>query len=276
MFGKLLKYDLRSMLKTFALIWGAALVLALVNRVTLSNIDTNQFFGTGRILSIVLFVGVLVATAVLALIFIVQRFYKGLLGEEGYLMFTLPVKSWQLILSKAVSAVIVLAVSSVVAGVSLCIMASASLWLRGFMTVQIPSMFDDLRQELSLSGFSFAVVIAELIVLSLLDSAVGIYQIYAAIALGHLFRKHRVILSFVMYLLLNSAVSTFSSRFIFLGVNSHAFASFTHWLRMLADGGKGLLAANIVLAGLFLLIVLQLAVFHLITERILSKRLNLE
>ena len=31
----------------------------------------------------------------------IQRFYKGLLGQEGYLMFTLPVKNWQLVFSKA-------------------------------------------------------------------------------------------------------------------------------------------------------------------------------
>ena len=33
MFGKLLKYDFRSMLKQFAFIWPAALALALVNQI---------------------------------------------------------------------------------------------------------------------------------------------------------------------------------------------------------------------------------------------------
>ena len=41
MFGKLLKYDFRSMLKQFAFIWPAALVLALVNRFTVNSFVTS-------------------------------------------------------------------------------------------------------------------------------------------------------------------------------------------------------------------------------------------
>lgn len=42
----------------------------------------------------------MVALFVLTMIVIIQRFYKGLLCDEGYLMFTLPVKPWQLIATK--------------------------------------------------------------------------------------------------------------------------------------------------------------------------------
>ena len=37
---------------------------------------------------------------VATLIVVIQRFYKSLLGDEGYLMFTIPVKAWQNILNK--------------------------------------------------------------------------------------------------------------------------------------------------------------------------------
>ena len=44
MLGKLLKYDLRSMLKQFAFIWPAALVMAVVNRFTIGLLDSGDTF----------------------------------------------------------------------------------------------------------------------------------------------------------------------------------------------------------------------------------------
>ena len=94
MLGKLLKYDLRSMLKQFAFIWPAALVMAVVNRFTIGLLDSGDTFPelvSG--MSMLIYVFILMALYVVSLLFIIQRFYKGLLGDEGYLMFTLPVKS---------------------------------------------------------------------------------------------------------------------------------------------------------------------------------------
>ena len=45
MFGKLLKYDFRSMLKQFAFIWPAALALAVINRFTLSGLESTSATG---------------------------------------------------------------------------------------------------------------------------------------------------------------------------------------------------------------------------------------
>ena len=45
MFGKLLKYDFRSMWKQFAFIWPAALALALVNHFTINGLDSTSTVG---------------------------------------------------------------------------------------------------------------------------------------------------------------------------------------------------------------------------------------
>ena len=45
MFGKLLKYDFRSMWKQFAFIWPAALALALVNHFTINGLDSAGTVG---------------------------------------------------------------------------------------------------------------------------------------------------------------------------------------------------------------------------------------
>ena len=103
MFGKLLKYDFRSMWKTFRIVWPAALILALVNRFTLfgtTNPGESAFGQWVSVISMGLFIGVCFTLVILSAVFVLTRFYKGLLGDEGYLMHTLPVKSWQLVLSK--------------------------------------------------------------------------------------------------------------------------------------------------------------------------------
>ena len=125
MFGKLLKYDFRSMLKQFAFIWPAALVLAVVNRFTLSGLDSTSATGeTVAAIAMFVFVSIMIAMFVIAVIFTVQRFYKGLLGDEGYLMHTLPVRPWALIASKLVCAVVLTVISIVIAIVSILVIVS--------------------------------------------------------------------------------------------------------------------------------------------------------
>ena len=101
MLFKLLKYDFRAMWKQFSLVWGAALILALVNRFTMGGGAPLAAEQLSALMALT-FGAVLVAMFVLAIIFVVQRFSKGLLGDEGYLMHTLPVRPWQLVLSKLI------------------------------------------------------------------------------------------------------------------------------------------------------------------------------
>ena len=83
MFGKLLKYDFRSMWKQFAFIWPAALVLAVVNRFTLDGLDSSSSVGeTTAGVAMLVYVAILMAMFIVAVIFTIQRFYKGLLGED--------------------------------------------------------------------------------------------------------------------------------------------------------------------------------------------------
>ena len=88
MFGKLLKYDFRSMWKTFRIVWPAALILALVNRFTLfgtTNPGESAFGQWVSVISMGLFIGVCFTLVILSAVFVLTRFYKGLLGDEGYL-----------------------------------------------------------------------------------------------------------------------------------------------------------------------------------------------
>ena len=98
MLFKLLKYDFRAMWKQFSLIWGAALALALANRFSIFWDVDDHAIGlsdtTTSGITVFAFMSVITAMFVIAVIFVVNRFSKGLLGGEGYLMHTLPVRTW--------------------------------------------------------------------------------------------------------------------------------------------------------------------------------------
>ncbi len=271
MLGKLLKYDLRSMLKSFLLIWGGVLVISLINHFTLNNSGrlTGMLGAFSAILPMLLYVAIVIAMIVLTLLCIIQRFYNGLLKDEGYLMFTLPVRPWQLITSKGLSAVIITLISAFVGVASVLILMtwdSAGRALRTFF-----SIFDG-KGELS-TGHTILLAF-EIFLLVLFSAAKGIYQIYAAIALGHLFRRHRVGMAFVMYIAISAVLSVLSSLII-----SALYAHSDAVMRVLSNFLVSASLAKLSHSAVWLLIaitVVQLVLFHVITERVLSKRLNLE
>ena len=111
MLGKLMKYDMRSGFRKFALIWIGLAALGVINGFTVKyvldgekqNQLVNFFLG---VLPMMLLVALYVAMGIFVLVFIVERFYKGLLGDEGYLMFTLPVTTSAHIGSKLLTGMI--------------------------------------------------------------------------------------------------------------------------------------------------------------------------
>ena len=127
MLAKLMKYEFRSTARTFLPIYGALLATAIVTRFLMwgdsQAILPNSFaYNLVSMLVAFLFVALLVAVFAMVLIITLQRYYKNLLGEEGYLSMTLPVKPWQHITSKLVVSCVWFLVSGVVAMLSFFIL----------------------------------------------------------------------------------------------------------------------------------------------------------
>ena len=100
MLAKLLKYDFKAMFKIFLPLWGVLLVVSGVNRL-ISGSPLAEGGGMGIFTSLlgVMYVLLIMAVMVVTTVIIIARFYQGLLKDEGYLMFTIPVKPWQLLAS---------------------------------------------------------------------------------------------------------------------------------------------------------------------------------
>ena len=265
MFGKLLKYDFRSMLKQFAFIWPAALGLALVNRFTLNSFVTSVSETRQTIsgIAMVVYIAVLIAMFVIALIFTIQRFSKGLLGDEGYLMHTLPVRPWQLIGSKLLCVVITTFLSVVVALLSVLVL--------------VPWKMEDFQEIFKGLGYIFRhwntqafhgiLAVLELCLVMMMSFAVGYLQIYLALSIGHLFNKNRTVMSVIAFILVNTVVNALGARVLM---------PFFERISNVIDGLSGAAGFHsimwIIISGALVLC----AIYFAGTEFILRRKLNLE
>jgi len=196
MLAKLMKYEFKSIARLFIPLYAVLLIFALLNRFlnpfqvfeTTENFNLQIFI---RGLGMALYFFLILAVFVVTLVLIIQRFYKNLLGDEGYLMFTLPVKPWQHILNKLLTALIWCVLSTIVLVGSFFLLIGLDEVIRFF-----PYIIQSIKNTFGIAGFFV------LPALALAQLASGILMIYNAMALGHLFTKHRLLASFGMYCVL--------------------------------------------------------------------------
>lgn len=201
MLKQLLKYEFKA---TKRLYFGLYLALALLSvvlgvsfRQENARVD-NTNFGRLEVILMVLYLSVIFAIAVLCFVSTVQRFYKNLLGREGYLMHTLPVTETQLILSKLLTSMVWVLCSGLVGIVCITVMVAVGVFdPETFGMVDWESwkqLWGMLYGEL---GARFWLVTFWTILINLARLADLILCVYAACMIAHPFRKHVVILAFI-------------------------------------------------------------------------------
>ena len=201
MLKQLLKYEFKA---TKSLYFGLYLALALLSVVLGVSFRQenawadNTNFGRLEVILMVLYLSVLFAIAVLCFVSTVQRFYKNLLGREGYLMHTLPVTETQLILSKLLTSMVWVLCSGLVGIVCITVMVAVGVFdPETFGMVDWESwkqLWGMLYGEL---GARFWLVTFWTILINLARLADLILCVYAACMIAHPFRKHVVILAFI-------------------------------------------------------------------------------
>lgn len=116
MLSKLLKYEFRETARVIPFFYLIVLALA-VTVFTSKQLEIGWFIGTSSTLLIIFGI----ATIVITFVLIVIRFYRNLYSNEGYLMFTLPVRPVLLLTSKVIVSYIWIIVSYLIALGSVCI-----------------------------------------------------------------------------------------------------------------------------------------------------------
>lgn len=269
MLAKLLKYDFKAMFKIFLPLWGVLLVVSGINRLfTGAGLNAEEGLGLVNSLMVLLYVLLIMAVMVVTTVIIIARFYQGLLKDEGYLMFTIPVKPWQLVASKLISAMVISIISGIVALASVAIIAYfpemgqvlAELWKMGMKEVP-----------------NFLPLVILLVVSLFVGIICSVSQVYASMALGHLAGSHRVgfaVLAFIVLSVIWSTVGSVIGMFGYPDLTSTMISINEIEVSVDTAGISNVLMIATVW-GLILDVVR--CVVHLgITNYILSRRLNLE
>ncbi len=266
MLTKLLKYEFRATARLFVPFYLVLIAFALVNRLIrferLVDLDASLFgFGFLEMLGFLAGLGyfaLIVAVIVMTLLIMIQRFFKSLLGDEGYLMFTLPVRPWQHIVSKLITAITwTIASGLVTVGSIMIFTANSGLWPA--LSVGI----NDINDTFGITAFfvySGAVLVA---------MASRILMIYTAIALGQLSSRHRILASFAWF-----AVLDFASKALALAI----FLPYAQaYLEKIIDAVSDVMSINLMAVWFVILPALVLGILYFIlTNYILERRLNLE
>ena len=276
MLGKLMKYDFRCMLRKFGPLWIGLIGLAAINGFTVGHVLENEkmdgvlafLFGS---LPVVLLFALWVATCVMMIMFVCERFYKGLLGDEGYLMFTLPATPAEHIASKLIVAFVmelITGLAALAAMLAFVMIYDGSGFIEGLRELgELLSRFGELPK--GTTG-----LLVQLFLLTIAVTVCTDLHVYLAIALGHMAKKNRVAMSVIAFVGINVAVSMLATLFgrLILGhmdVNV-ALDTFEETMNTVIFYGSKAMWAAIAWT------ILKSVGFFFGTDFILSRHLNLE
>lgn len=264
MLGKLLKYEFKATSRMFLPLYGALVVFAIINRIFLAINAEDFAYGLPAGIAMTVYVFIIVAIIALTFLVMIQRFYKNLLGDEGYLMFTLPVAPSMHITSKMIASIVWSIVSGIVTVLSvLIIVPNFNLFL--FMQ-QLMHAFISTSQ---MYGANIALWFIEAVLSVILTTAAGVLIVYLCIAVGNLAKKHKILTAFGCYIAITTVVQTVITIALIIFDQTPLFSLIMHSL------------SEIALSHLFFVcfIIMNLvigAVCFYLTNFILTKNLNLE
>ena len=265
MLRKLMKHEFRATGRVMGPLFGLLLIAAIAARFSVGVLleSSARFLNLLGGLFTTAFVIAIVGVCVMSLVLMINRFRTNLLGDEGYIMFTLPASVHQQIWSKLiVSAVWFIATGLAVVAAGFILVAQQGFWLeirRGFAEI-----FRHLTAYYAFNGTAF---LFELLALIFVGCCVLCLEFYAAMAIGHSFAAHKVLYSVLSFLGLQFVMQLLSGG-ILVGTNSDFL--------VVALPSDGVLAMHSVMLTMIVSTAVFGAVYYVITTMFLKKRLNLE
>lgn len=270
MLGKLLKHEWKATSRQMLPLYLGVLFITLA---TVLVYSMPQVTATGlkiaiQILIILLtiaFVLCIAALMILTVFFCVQRFYKHMLTDEGYLTLTLPV-------SPAAHQVTKLTVSTVWIGLSvgLLLLSIYAVARAAFGAEKIRLVLDGMLQDMNGAGIPVGGAVA-LFGLMMLSSVIfSLCSIYLSMALGQVFSsKHKIAAAVLAYFVIYSIMQIVFVIFIVIvagACGKEIFAASSKLEPFVVSLMIGMSALYLVMgAGMFFM-----------TNRIFTRKLNLE
>lgn len=215
---------------------------------------------------------------VVAFLLMIQRFYKNLLQDEGYLMFTLPVSVHQHIWAKLIVSAVWFILTFLAVILASFVVAFDVDFLGGFFEF-IGDIFQGLQKLEISETLNGTAVLAELAVLMFLGLMAFSLQFYAALAAGHSRPNHKMVWSVVFFFVFQF-VMQMAGGTLLMGLDRFDFLRFLRFRYSWEPAPSwNITPMTAIHIGLLIVIagtVVYGAIYYAVTTFFLKRHLNLE
>jgi hypothetical protein len=209
-----------------------------------------------------LYILILIAVGVAVMIYLIVRFYRNLFTDEGYLMNTIPVKPYELILSKLIVSFVWTIVNLVCTMISIFILVLSQ--------SSLPDILEIWNEAFSYFLTEMGMKLSGLIALGIFGGIVSILYMflmfYTSIAIGQTVRNHKVLFSLAAYVVLYIICQIISSLVLL------PFGFFT----LVGSTNEFHIAFVPMMWLSYVISAILMVIYFFITNYIMSKKLNLE
>ena len=281
MLGKLMKHEFRATARIMLPVMGAMVALALLANLSIrglaGNLSDIPMLRILFVLIIIFFSVAVVATIVMSLVIMVSRFYRNLLKDEGYLMFTLPVSVHELIWSKLIVSLVWFLATALLIFLVMSLMAlNLSHTNLEMILEQLPS-WSEINHWLDETGIRGQLV--TLLIQVVLGTLIGIFaaclHFYAAMGLGQMSANHKGLMSVLAFIGISIAFRIILSGVSAGMIQSGAMETFFLGLEEAPGISEAFSMLHKIALGTLLLSLIQSAVLYVPTVFGLKKGLNL-
>lgn len=207
MLRKLFKYEFIASGRQLGPLYLLTILVAIIVRLSFS-FDNELFIS----LSLTVFTAICTAVAVMTLVIVIQRFANNVLGDEGYLTMTLPVKTASIIWAKLLNALLYVFFGCIVAFVAFAIVADIFQVIPYLFSA---ALWQEVRETLAIIPMGGYLVALNFALMCILGLAATILMVYLSASIGQLpfAHKHRTAASFVIFIVLSIIITQICGSF---------------------------------------------------------------
>ena len=210
MLTKLISHEWKDTFKVPVLLLTITVLLSAASLVYFSVADQATADIDLNVRNFVLYIAYILILSGLSMILTIYfaiRFYKNLYTDEGYLMHTLPVKPWMLIVSKLTIGTIWFYLIDLLLVGAITLITLIALPTMAYFSpedlLELRTMFQSYHTIFTVPSILFLAIPVMII-----SSVFSLLTIYASISLGQLFSSHKVLASILCSLGLSTILST--------------------------------------------------------------------
>lgn len=199
MLGKLVKNELKSYRFSMGIVFLAGLVFTIFMKIICMLPYREEIREVIQIIGFYGYYYMIMLVGVAAQVLVIIRFYSTMIGDRGYLTWTLPAKSSTILWSKIIGGGLWELLAAVVTYVYLAIFFAGNYWVYNFIDDELMWMLQDIADAFK-PEYLITVILA--VAAILLWSVVPLLLIYLCMAIGQLFGKWRILASIGCYFIL--------------------------------------------------------------------------